>query len=58
MQKTSLHVNYRCVGSMDQPVWWDEEMAVHIIQRIAMPQEVISYTVRQCLKLEKLHILR
>jgi hypothetical protein len=28
------------------------------VQRIAMLQEVISYAVKQCLKLDKLNILR
>jgi hypothetical protein len=42
-------------------VWWDEEMtmAYHMenshTARITL---VISYVVKQCLKLDKLHILR
>jgi hypothetical protein len=53
MQKTSLPVNYRRVGSMDQSVWWDEEMAAGIVCCIALLQEVVSYTVKQyCLELK------
>jgi hypothetical protein len=51
----------RCVGQMDHLVWWDEETVVtyhtensHAI-RITL---IVSYVVKQYLKLDKLHILR
>jgi hypothetical protein len=28
IKKTSLPMNYLCMGSMDNLVWWDEETAV------------------------------
>jgi hypothetical protein len=60
-KKTSLPVNYRCVGSMDHPVRWDEKMAAvyHMenshTERIML---IISYAVKKCLKLDILHMLR
>jgi hypothetical protein len=47
-------------GSMDHPVWWDEKMvAVYRMENnhAAIIMLIISYVVKQCLKLDKLHIL-
>jgi hypothetical protein len=46
---------------MDHPVWWDEEMAMTYRmenRHAARIMVIISYAVKQCLKLDKLHILR
>jgi hypothetical protein len=48
------------MGSMDHPVWWDEEMAAtyHMENRhTARITLIISYAVKQYLKLDKLQML-
>jgi hypothetical protein len=60
-KKTSLVVNYQEVGSMDHPVWWDKEMvAVYRMEKghTTRIMLIISYPVKQYLKLDKLHMLR
>jgi hypothetical protein len=56
-----LPVNYRGVGSMNHLVRWDEEMvAVYHMENnhTARITLIISYSVKQYLKLYKLQMLR
>jgi hypothetical protein len=54
-------MNCQHVGSMDHLVWWDEETAMAYRMENSHAARIIliiSYAVKQCLKLIKLHILR
>jgi hypothetical protein len=46
MEKTSLLVNSRHVGSMDHPVWWDKEMVA--ADRMEYSLAAILFEVGKC----------